>query len=242
MPTEDDTPRLGRQAADGDSVVVRDQRSIPDVTGDERLYRRLLDAVAVMTSGGVHADESYQRTLREIREDTEFIEILLRTADSLPEEAYDERWALTQLAVDLQHPRTAEYLAALIRRPVPPEQAEDSGHGQSTVTEEVILRTTAIEGLARLTREGTDATKGQVEALLDTLVETLDSTQYLSLRRAAWFALVDSGNEDVIGRARASLARRGEEWVTTMRRIPVEEAPQADPTSPDREVPPPIDG
>ena len=242
MPTEDDTPLLGRADTDGDSVWVRDQRSIPDVTGDERLYRRLLDAVAVMTSGGVHADESYQRTLREIRDDTEFIEILLRTADSLPEEAYEERWALTQLAVDLQHPRTAEYLAGLVRRPVPPERAEDPGHGQSTVTEEVILRTTAIEGLARLARDGTDATQGQVGSLLESLLETLDSTPYLSLRRAAWFALVDSGDEDAIGRARDALARRGEEWVTTMRRIPVEEAPQADPTSPDREVPPPIDG
>lgn len=242
MPTEDDTPILGRQDADGDSVLVHDQRSIPDVTGDERLYRRLLDAVAVMTSGGVHADESYQRALREIRDDTELIEVLLRTADSLPEEAYEERWALTQLAVDLQHPRTAEYLAALIRRPVPPEQAEDPGHGHSTVTEEVILRTTAIEGLARLTREGTSATQGQIQSLLGTLLETLDSTPYLSLRRAAWFALVDIGNDDVVGRARESLARRGEEWITTMRRIPVEEAPQADPTSPDREVPPPIDG
>jgi hypothetical protein len=242
MPTEDDTPLLGRTATDGDSVLVRDQRSIPDVTGDERHYRRLLDAVAVMTSGGVHADDSYQRTLRDIREDTEFIEILLRTADSLPEEAYEERWALTQLAVDLQHPRTAEYLAALIRRPVPPERSEDPGHGQSTVTEEVILRTTAIEGVSRLTREGTDATRGQIESLLGTLLETLDSTPYLSLRRAAWFALVDSGNPDAVGRARDLLARRGEEWITTMRRIPVEEAPQADPTSPDREVPPPIDG
>jgi hypothetical protein len=242
MPTEDDTPLLGRAAADGDSVWVHDHRSIPDVTGDERLYQRLIDAIAVMTSGGVHADDSYQRTLRDIREDTEFIEILLRTADSVPEEAYDERWALTQLAIDLQHPRTAEYLDALIRRPVPPERAEDPGHGQSTVTEEVILRTTAIEGLARLTREGSDATKRQVQSMLGTLLETLDSTPYLSLRRAAWFALVDSRDEDAVGQARESLARRGEEWVTTMRRIPVEEAPQADPTGPERDVPPPIDG
>jgi hypothetical protein len=242
MPTEDDTPLLGHTTTDGDSVMVREQRTIPDVTGDERLYRRLLDAVAVMTSGGVHADDSYQRTLRDIREDTEFIEILLRTADSLPEEAYEERWALTQLAVDLQHPRTAEYLADLVRRPVPPERAEDPGHGQSTVTEEVILRTTAIEGLARLAREGADATHGRIESLLGALLETLDSTPYLSLRRAAWFALVDSGDQDALSRARELLASRGEEWVTTMRRIPVEEAPQANPTSPDREVPPPFDG
>lgn len=242
MPSQDDTPILGRTAMDGDSVLVHDERSIPDVTGDERLYRRLLDAVAVMTSGGVHADESYQRTLREIRGDTEFIEILLRTAESLPEEAYEERWALTQLAVDLQHPRTVEYLVGLVRRPVPPEQAEDAGHGLSTVTEEVILRTTAIEGLARLTREGTDATASQVDSLLGTLLETLDGSPYLPLRRAAWFALVDSGNQDAVSRARESLGRRGEEWLTTVRRIPVEEAPQADPTSPDRDVPPPIDG
>jgi hypothetical protein len=91
----------------------------------------------------------------------------------------------------------------------------------STVTEEVILRTTAIEGLARLFRRGFDAT--------EVMLEVAGSSDYVAMRRAAWFALVDGGRYDAMGRARELLEKSDYGWITNLKRIPVREAKQQDP-------------
>lgn len=217
-----DTPRLGGDVGEfSDELNIRERRTFPDVSGDDGLYRRLTDIVAVMTASGSSADETYREALRGQRDDEEFIILVFKTLDALNESAYIERWALVQLAIDLEHPVAGDYLAELVRRPIPEEQSQDPGHGLSTVTEEVILRTTAIEGLARLLRRDVDTT--------ETLLETIASSDYVAMRRAAWFAIADSGRDDAVQRARSILQERGDGWIAELRRIPVEEAEQHDP-------------
>ncbi|GGF01628.1 hypothetical protein [Mycetocola zhadangensis] len=217
-----DTPQLGRdQDAIGDELSIRERRTFPDVSGDESLYRRLNDTISVMTASGRDADETYHATLHSNQGDDEFANLVFKTLDALDETAYVERWALVQLAIDLENPLAGDYLAELVRRPIPAEQAEDPGHGISTVTEEVILRTTAIEGLARLLRHDVDTT--------ELLLETIASADFVAMRRAAWFALAESGRDDVIERARAILTDRDEIWIANLRRTPVREAEQHDP-------------
>jgi hypothetical protein len=220
--SNDDTPRLGGDKEDfNDELNIRERRTFPDVSGDDRLYRRLTDTLAVMTASGPNADEIYQEALRAQQDDPELVTLAFKTLDALDEAAYVERWALLQLLIDLQNPVAAEYLAEFVRRPIPAEQSEDPGHGLSTVTEEVILRTTAIEGLARLLRHEVDTT--------ETLLETIAASDYVAMRRAAWFALAESGREDAIHKARSILDERGDGWIAELRRIPVEEAEQHDP-------------
>lgn len=237
MANEDDIPVLRRRADDSDDVLVRYHRTIPDVTGDERVYARVADALSVMTASGARAEDDYRKLLRSARRDDEFAEILAKTAASTEADAYEERWALTQLLVDLENPAAVGYLADLVRSPVPEEKAEDPSHGLSTVTEEVILRTTAMEGLSRLQRRGADTA--------EVLLESVASAEYVALRRAAWFALVDGGAEDAARHARALLVERGEEWIADIKRIPVEEAPQAEVESkgrrPREDAPSPFD-
>lgn len=237
MSTEDDVPILRSRADDSDDVLVRYHRVIPDVTGDERIYARIVEALSVMTASGARAEDHYRKLLRSARRDDEFAGILAKTAASTEEDAYEERWALTQLLVDLENPVAADYLADLVRRPVPEEKAEDPSHGLSTVTEEVILRTTAMEGLARLQRRGTETA--------EVLLEAIASAEYVALRRAAWFALIDGKAEDAAKRARELLAERDEEWIADLKRIPVEEAPQAEAESkgrrPREDAPAPFD-
>lgn len=217
----DDTPRLGADNPElRDELNIRERRTLPDVSGDDRLYRRLTDTVAAMTASGPNADEVYQEALRQQQDDEEFANLVLKTLDTLEESAYIERWALIQLAIDLKHPVVAEYLADFVRRPIPEEQSEDPGHGLSTVTEEVILRTTAIEGLARLLARDVDTT--------ETLMETIANADYVAMRRAAWFALVENGGDDAVERARSILDERGDGWIAQLRRIPVQEATQHD--------------
>jgi hypothetical protein len=221
MPIDKDAPRLRTKDGEGDDATLTSIRSLPDITGDERLYALLANTVAAMTAGGVRAEEAYRAALEAVRDDEAFVAVTVRTAEALDEDSYQERWALTQLAIDLEHPAAVHYLGDLVRRPVPEERAEDPSHGLSTVTEEVILRTTAIEGLARLQRRDIDTA--------DVLLDTITSSDYVSLRRAAWFALLDGGRQDAAERAKAILVDRGDGWITELRRMPVEEAPQADP-------------
>ncbi|WP_439592426.1 hypothetical protein [Microbacterium sp.] len=243
MPRNDDTPSLGgeRREAEGDLAEAGSRRVIPDISGNPDAYARLIDIIGTMTSSGARADALYQRALKRASGDPEFVTLVAKTAGSLEEDAYEERWALTQLIVDLESPDAADALVELVRAPIPPEKAEDPSHGLSTVTEEVILRTTAIEGLARLQHRDVDTT--------DTLLETISASDYVSLRRASWFALVDGGRDDAIEKARSILGDRGDSWITELKRIPVEEAPQADRAQigrakprPRRPLPEPFDG
>ena len=217
----DDAPRVGGNKEFVDQLNILELRRYPDVSGDKRLYGALNDALAAMTAGGPDADKVYSRVLDRLKGDGDFVILVLKTLEAVEEAAYHERWALLQLAIDLEHPAAGEYLSEFVRRPIPEERAEDTVHGVSTVTEEVILRTTAIEGLARLFRRDFDAT--------EVLLEVAGSSDYVAMRRAAWFALVDGGRDDALGRARELLEKSDYGWIADLKRTPVREADQQDP-------------
>ena len=225
----DDAPRVGGNKDFVDAMSIRALHRYPDVSGDQRLYRTLLDALGAMTAGRPDADEIYNGLVRRLGEDEEFVVVVLKTLESLDESEYQERWALLQLAIDLEHPAAGEYLAEFVRRPISEERSEDPVHGVSTVTEEVILRTTAIEGLARLFRHDFDST--------DVLLETIASSDYGAVRRASWFALIDGGRQDAVERARGMLQDSEYRWIVDLRRIPVHEAVQHDPKLINRDRP-----
>jgi hypothetical protein len=233
-----DAPRVGGNKEFIDQLRIREVRRYPDVSGDEALYAKLNHAVASMTASGPDAGEVYYRLLHRLGEDGELAVLTIKTLDAVEESAYLERWALLQLAIDLRHPAIGEYLAEFVRRPIPEETAADTAHGVSTVTEEVILRTTAIEGLARLFQRGFDAT--------DVLLEIAGTSEYIAMRRAAWFALIDGDRNEALRRARELLERSGYGWIADLKRIPVQEAEQHDPRliNPERErprgIPPPF--
>lgn len=234
----DDAPRVGGNKDFVDTLHISTVHQYPDVSGDERLYRTLIDTLGAMTASGPDADGVYNSIVRRLGADEEFVVVVLKTLESLEESQYQERWALLQLAIDLEHPAAGEYLAEFVRRPIPEERSKDPVHGVSTVTEEVILRTTAIEGLARLLRRDFDST--------DVLLEIVASSDYAAVRRASWFALIDGGRVDAVERARALLQESEYGWIVGLRRVPVHEAEQhdpklIDPNRPSRsDIPPPF--
>jgi hypothetical protein len=231
----DDAPQVGGNDTFVDKLTITAIHRYPDVIGDEQLYRTLIKALAAMTGAGADADKNYQRTIHELGDDA-FIDVVLKTLDALAEDEYQERWALIQLAIDLEHPAAGNYLVQFVRRDIPPERSKDPVHGVSTVTEEVILRTTAIEGLARLFHHDYDSS--------DALLEIVSSAEYIALRRASWFALIDGGRVDAIERARELLRNGGYGWIADLKRIPVHEAEQHNPeliNPPKRgDIPPPF--
>lgn len=236
-----DRPQLRRsrgRSREEDTFSVASYRTIPDVGADRRLWQRLIAAVSAMTASGAGAEEAYQSALADLREHgADAVHVIAATYEQLEEGAYQERWALVQLLTDLSLPETTAFFADLVQRPVPKERSRDTVHGVSTVTEEVVLRTTSMEGLARRIRDGDRAA---VNALLPALEH-----EYVAMRRAAWHALVDGGDEDGIAKGRDILIARGDEWIVDLRRTPVAETSQPRPepgeARPTTEPPAPFD-
>jgi hypothetical protein len=238
---DSDRPQLRRsrsRSREEDTFSVASYRTIPDIGADRRLWQRLIGAVSAMTAGGAGAEEAYQSALGHLREyGAEAVDVIAATYEQLEEGAYQERWSLVQLLTDLSLPESTAFFADLVRQPVPRERSRDTVHGVSTVTEEVVLRTTAMEGLARRLRDGDRAA---IEALFPALEH-----EYVAMRRAAWHALVDGGDEDAIARGRDILSARGDEWIVDLRRTPVGETSQPRPepgeARPTTEPPAPFD-
>lgn len=138
--------------------------------------------LAVMNATGEDVEGEYQAVLEEMRKDAAEIVIALAKAEqSCDRPDYPLRWALVYAATQLQHEATLPYFRNLLLTPIPPEQSE-MPHSFSTVREETILRTTAIEGLGHLAAQGH-------RRAIDILFEALDISS-ISVRRAAVQALL----------------------------------------------------
>ena len=242
MAEEDsDRPQLRRSARrsrEEDTFSVASYRSIPDVGADRRLWQRLIGAVSAMTASGPDAEEAYQSALAQLREyGGEAVDVIAATYEQLEESAYQERWALVQLLTDLSLPETTRFFGKLVGAPIPEERSRDTVHGVSTVTDEVVLRTTAMEGLSRRVRAGD---RDAVDALLPAL-----ENDFIAMRRAAWHALVDGGDDDGMAKGRDILSSRGDDWIIELRRTPVAEIDQPRPepgeARPTTEPPAPFD-
>lgn len=157
-------------------------------TPNGQRLRRLLEAI---DDFGDDAEAYYEEALAETREHA--VGVLFEIARALGnchDDDYPMRWSLTYAAATIATEKALPLLANIAQTPIPEEDSQDS-HSFSTVEEETIIRTTAVDGISELAREG-------VDGATDVLFELLDSPSF-SIRRAAVVGLKESP--------------RGEEWV-----------------------------
>jgi HEAT repeats len=212
-----DTPNIG--GTDRLSEGARRQAFRFRASGDSDLNDLIGQAMTRMGGVGENAERVYREAIDRLRPRAEAVAAAVRGEYfDLDEDQYLERWGLVQLLAELEHPATLEVLGDVLDSPIPPERAPDP-HSFSTVGEEVMIRTTAIEALARLSARGDD----DAQELLLRLVRN----ETFSIRRAAVQALVATGDEDLIRRVRELLEERGEERLLNIRPIDVQQAPQA---------------
>ncbi|MCX4741417.1 HEAT repeat domain-containing protein [Streptomyces antibioticus] len=169
----DDIPRVGQQpgpdGSDQDVFSPLGIREFGFAGAFGELGAAFLGAVRATGAVGESAEAEYQRALDVVRGyPAEDVDRLARSGwEELPEEAYLDRWALVQVLTDLRLAGTADALAAVVATPVPPERYPEGAHRYSTVGQETVIRTTAVEGLARLAADGSTGA-------LDTLVRHVD--------------------------------------------------------------------
>jgi hypothetical protein len=188
-------------------------------SGDRELNALVVEAVNRMGGAGEHAEDRYQRALEPLRARSgEVVDVVFAEYEAQPEESYLDRWSLVHLLSELREPAAVKPLNRIVTSRIPAEKARES-HDASTVTEEVMIRTTAVEGLVRLSADGVEEAR---KVLLRHAKHRM-----LSIRRACVQGLMDTGTDADRKELRALLKERDDEGLLQIRRIDVREAPQA---------------
>jgi hypothetical protein len=114
----------------------------------------LQNALLLMNAYGDDAEERYKQALEALRASAgDVIAELASASNSCHEDDYPFRWALTHLAAELRHPAALPYLRNTVLTPIPTERSR-APESFSTVAEETIIRTTAVEGVQYLAEQG----------------------------------------------------------------------------------------
>jgi HEAT repeat protein len=130
-----------------------------------------------MNAQGDGAEEEYRAALEALREKAaEAIIEIVRREHACATWDYPSRWGLVYASAALEEPAALPFFRTLVLEPIPREMSTDP-HSYSTVAEETILRTTAVDGVAALARRGDERA---IEALYDFL-----SVPSFSVKRAA---------------------------------------------------------
>jgi len=135
----------------------------------------------VMNGIGEEAESAYQEALEDLRTNPEETIIAIAQAEArCSRDDYNLRWALVYAATQMQHDSALPFLYNMAFTPIPTERSAVP-HSYSTVGQETILRTTAIEGIGTLAAAGNERAS---QILFESL--SIEST---SVRRASIQAL-----------------------------------------------------
>ena len=177
------------------------------------------DLLAKMNAGGDDAEDEYQQALKKLREQPiDAVIELARQECSCRTEDYSTRWAVVYAAAALEHRAALPLLKNIVLTPIPPERNEDP-HA-STVGEETIIRTTAVDGVAALARRGE-------EDAVEALKEFVDLPSF-SIRRAAIQGLLASPRGDDLRNRLRECLPKDQAFLLDLKRIDVRDAPQVD--------------
>lgn len=178
----------------------------------------LKNFVAAMNVMGDDAEEGYQVALRELRQRRgEVLVELARAEDRADPQDYSTRWALVHIASELRHSAALSHLTNLVSTPIPPEQSTNP-HSYSTVVQETILRTTAVEGVGYIAAKGG---KAAFEALFEFLKQPS-----LSIRRAAVQAILSTPKGQEARKRIEGLLPKDQRFLLDIKPADVREVPQ----------------
>jgi uncharacterized lipoprotein YbaY len=190
----------------------------PDPFRNNEASNALRRYLSAMYSQGDDAAEIYRGALEPLRSNPEGVVAEIANAEPMLKETdYPSRWTLIFAASELRHPAALAYLRTVALSRIPTERSSDP-HSFSTVTEETILRTTAVEGIGHLARENN-------QEATDALFQCL-ARPSLSIRRAAVQQLLQiPGGHQYRERIAAALPE-DQHFLLNLRRMDVRDVPQ----------------
>ena len=185
------------------------------------VVKSLLDNfLAVMNTAGDDAQEKYERALSELRKFPEEVVIEIARAENCSNEFdYPTRWGLIHAASELKHPAALPLLNNIVTTPIPPEHSENP-HSYSTVAEETILRTTAVEGVRYLAEQGNEDAIKKLFGFLE--------QNSLSIRRASIQAILAVKKDKATREQLASMLPADQRYLVDIKPMDVRDVQQID--------------
>lgn len=176
----------------------------------------LTNFFAAMSGAGDDAEDQYRRALTNLRKYADLVMVeIARSHSECNAGDYPTRWAHVHAASEMRHPAALPFLRNLILTPIPPEESPDP-HSFSSVGEETILRTTAVEGIGHLASRA-DA--------IETLFEALRQPS-LSIRRAAVQSLLASARGRKLRARIAKALPEEQQFLLDLKAVSVRDVPQ----------------
>lgn len=210
MPNEGSEPPSA-----SDSLVARPQERGRATQSPAAIL--LSNFMTAMGASGDGAEQVYQTALRQLREQADSVVVEIARKDSAcAGRDYPTRWALVHAAAELKSPAALAFLTNLVLTPIPPEESPDPHF--STVAEETILRTTAVEGVGAL------AQANNREALA-ALFEFLKQPS-ISIRRAAVRSILRMSRGRTMRRRIAAILPQDQQFLLDLKPMSVGQVPQ----------------
>jgi hypothetical protein len=178
--------------------------------------------VAAAASDDQSADARIGEAIEALRGEPEFAVIeIARALGETKLENYPARMGLILAANALEHEQALPLLVSIAETPIPTE-ASPPGHGLGATAEEVILRTTAVDGIGRLARQGT-------ASALSALISLAESPVF-SIRRASVHAALVARPRDKTTRQRLlESLPSSQHFLLDLKAPSVAEVPQPEP-------------
>lgn len=154
---------------------------------NKELNIRIIEAVNLMGGIGECAENNYKRAIELLKNEGNVLKIITDELSEMPQDKYFDRWSLVYLLSEIKSHTSLNYLATLIASQIPPERSPKA-HGLSTVGEEIIIRTTAVEGVLRLASDGN---KDALEILYKNI-----SNKNFSIKRACIQGILEIDKEN----------------------------------------------
>ncbi len=179
----------------------------------------IVEAINRMGGAGETAEEDYRTCIDRLYRKGKLVSSMIKAEYfDMPEDAYLDRWALVMLAVELHNDRSLGFFEKILSSAISEEQSKHP-HSFSTVGEEVMIHTTAIEGVERMAADGN-------EDAVKLLFRNIGHESF-SIRRAATQALLAIGGEEMRKKLEGELPKRHHDLLK-IRRTDVREAEQAE--------------
>lgn len=200
------------------SDALRPERDRPERRPASQAAVLLDNFFAAMNAVGDDAEDEYRAALAELRKHADLVMVEIgRAENDCDRRKYPQRWAHVHAAAELQHPAALPFLRNLVLTPIPPEESAEP-HSFSTVAEETILRTTAVEGAGALAAGGN-------RAALDALLEFLTQPS-LSVQRAAVQSILKAPRGRRMRKRIEALLPGDRHFLLDLKAIDVRDAPQ----------------
>lgn len=149
-----DTPRS--QASGDDRLEIKMKPHPFIFSRDPRnpLNELIVETVNRMGGVGEDAEMRYQSCLNAMfRNAREIVAIVEQELKDQPAESYLDRWSLVHLLAELKQPSSLSALDSILSSQIPEERSKDP-HSFTTMGEEVVIRTTAVEAITRIAADG----------------------------------------------------------------------------------------